>query len=105
MSFKRDFTISYVSIKKIIIRILVVGASGETGRLAVDQLLNQGHAVTAIARCLDPLPENLNVNKVKAAVDKLTSAEIAIHLKNCDAIVSCLGTTLTSKVYLASLAC
>jgi putative NADH-flavin reductase len=73
--------------------------------LAIDQLLNQGHAVTAIARCLDPLSENFNVNEVKAAVDKLTSAEIAIHVKNCDVIVSCLGTTSTLKIYLVGLAC
>jgi putative NADH-flavin reductase len=73
--------------------------------LVVDQLLNQGHTVTAIVRCLDLLPENLNLNKVKAAVDKLTSAEMAIHLKNSDAVISCLGTTSTLKIYLVGLAC
>jgi putative NADH-flavin reductase len=75
--------------------------------LVVDQRLNQGHAVTAIVRRLDLKPEklNLNLNKIKAAVDKLTSAEMAIHLKNSDAVISCLGTTSTSKIYLAGLAC
>ena len=75
--------------------------------MIVDQLLNQGHAVTAIVRCLDLLPENLNLNlnKVKAAVDKLTSTEMAIHLKNSDAVISCLGTTSTLKIYLVGLAC
>jgi putative NADH-flavin reductase len=79
--------------------------------LVVDQRLNQSHAVTAIVRRLDLKPEklnlnlNLNLNKIKAAVDKLTSAEMAIHLKNSDAVISCLGTTSTSKIYLAGLAC
>jgi putative NADH-flavin reductase len=75
--------------------------------LVVDQRLNQGHAVTAIVRRLDLKPEklNLNLNKIKAAVDKLTSSEMAIHLKNSDAVISCLGTTSTSKIYLAGLAC
>jgi putative NADH-flavin reductase len=75
--------------------------------LVVDQRLNQGHAVTAIVRRLDLKPEklNLNLNKIKAALDKLTSSEMAIHLKNSDAVISCLGTTSTSKIYLAGLAC
>jgi putative NADH-flavin reductase len=72
-------------------KILVVGASGAPRSLVVDQLLKQGNKVTAIARPLDLLPENVNLNKVEAAVDRLTSAEMAVYLKNCDTVVSCLG--------------
>lgn len=38
---------------------LVVGASGATGRLLVEQLLNRGHDVKVIIRSPDKLPEAL----------------------------------------------
>ena len=39
--------------------ILVVGASGATGRLLVEQLLNRGQNVTVIVRSIEKLPEFL----------------------------------------------
>jgi hypothetical protein len=78
-------------------KVLVVGASGATGRLVVDQLLNRGVEVNAIVRSLDALPENPNLYKIQASVHNLTSPEMAIHIKGCNAVVSCLGHTLTFK--------
>lgn len=46
-------------------RVLVVGASGATGRLVVDQLLNQDVEVIAIVRILDTLPDKPNLKKFK----------------------------------------
>lgn len=37
--------------------ILIVGASGATGRLLVEQLLDRGHFVKVIVRSPDTLPE------------------------------------------------
>lgn len=76
-------------------RVLVVGASGATGRLVVDQLLNQDVEVTAIVRKLDALPDNAKLNKIQASVHHLTSPEMATHITDCSAVVSCLGHNLT----------
>ena len=78
-------------------RVLVVGASGATGRLVVDQLLSRGVKVVAIVRSLDGLPDSPNLCKVKAAVHSLTTSEMAVHAKECCAVVSCLGHNLTFK--------
>lgn len=78
-------------------KVLVVGASGATGKLVVSQLLSRGVAVTAIVRSLDSLPDNANLLKIEASVHSLASTEMASHLKDCNAVVSCLGHNLTFK--------
>jgi hypothetical protein len=78
-------------------KVLVVGASGATGRLLVDQLLSQGIEVSAIVRSLDALPDKPNLHKTQASVHTLTSIEMAKHIKGCDAVASCLGHNLTFK--------
>jgi hypothetical protein len=77
--------------------VLVVGASGATGKHVVDQLLSQGIEVRAIVRTLEVLPDKPNLSKIKASVHNLTSSEMAIHTKDCVAVVSCLGHNLTFK--------
>ncbi|MBT7952269.1 MAG: SDR family oxidoreductase [Gammaproteobacteria bacterium] len=76
---------------------LVVGASGATGRLVVKQLLERGVEVNAIVRSLDALADDPNLYIIQASVDKLTSSEMAVHIKDCNAVVSCLGHNLTFK--------
>lgn len=78
-------------------KVLVVGASGATGRCVVDQLLSKGVEVNAIVRSLETLPDNPNLSKIQASVHSLSNSEMAKHLKNCDAVVSCLGHNLTLK--------
>ena len=78
-------------------KVLVVGASGATGRLVVNQLLGRGVEVSAIVRSLDALPDMLNLYKIQASVHNLTSSEMAVHIKDCNAVVSCLGHNLTFK--------
>jgi len=78
-------------------KVLVVGASGATGRLVVDQLISRGVEVNAIVRSLDALPDSPNVFKIQASVHNLTSSEMATHIKDCNAVVSCLGHNLTFK--------
>lgn len=78
-------------------KVLVVGASGATGRLVVSQLLSRGVEVNAIVRSADALPDMPNLYKIQASVHNLTSSEMAIHIKDCNAVVSCLGHNLTFK--------
>jgi len=80
---------------------LVAGASGATGRLLVEQLLNRGQDVKIIVRSPDKLPErfknNDNVSVIHASILALSDAELTRHVKGCDAIASCLGHNLSVK--------
>jgi len=81
--------------------VLVVGASGATGRKLVVQLLNRGQQVRAIVRSPEALPEFIknqdNLSLVKASVLDLSDAEMAQHVEGCDAVASCLGHNLNFK--------
>ncbi len=70
--------------------ILVVGASGATGRLLVKQLLNRGLNVKVIVRLPDKLPDDIrnhdNLSVIHASVLDLSDAEIAQHVNGCDAV-------------------
>ena len=80
---------------------LVVGASGATGRLLVEQLLNRGQKVKVIVRVPYKLPEALknqnNLSVVHASVLDLSDAELAQHVNGCDAVASCLGHNMSFK--------
>jgi len=80
---------------------LVVGASGATGRLLVEQLLNQGQNVKIIVRSPDKLPEHLqnndHVSIISASILNLNDTEMTEHVQGCNAIASCLGHTLSVK--------
>ncbi len=80
---------------------LVVGASGATGRLLVEQLLNRGQNVKVIVRSPDKLPEVVknhdNLSVIHASVLDLSDAEMAQHVNGCDAVASCLGHNISLK--------
>jgi len=80
---------------------LVVGASGATGRLLVEQLLNRGQNVKIIVRTMSSLPETVknheNVAVIHASVLDLSDAEMAQHVKGCNAVASCLGHNMSFK--------
>lgn len=70
-------------------RILVLGASGRTGRLVVEQALGHGHEVVAFTRT--PLPER-PTQRVRTVVGDVADARsVADAVEGCDAVVSCLG--------------
>ncbi len=81
--------------------ILVVGATGATGRLLVKHLLDRGHFVRVIVRSPDKLPNAIqnhdNLSTIHATLLDLSDAELAQHVKGCDAVASCLGHNLTFK--------
>lgn len=80
---------------------LVVGASGATGQLLVEQLLMRGQQVRIIVRSIENLPENItnheNLSVIHASVLDLSDSEIAQHVNDCDALASCLGHNLSFK--------
>lgn len=75
--------------------VLVVGATGRTGRLVLQQLLSRGVHVRAIVRSSAKLPAdvvgNPNLVVIEAPVLSLREDELQEHLRGCDAILSCLG--------------
>ncbi len=80
--------------------ILLVGASGATGRLVVEQLLNSGRKVKAMLRSPGKFPKFINrkdIEVIAASVLELTDEELSRHVQGCEAVVSCLGHNLTFK--------
>lgn len=80
---------------------IVVGATGATGLLLVEQLLDRGQKVKAIARSVDKVPQAVrdhpNLSIIQASILELTDKEMAEHVKGCAAVASCLGHNLTFK--------
>jgi nucleoside-diphosphate-sugar epimerase len=81
--------------------VLIVGASGATGRLLTEELLNRGQFVKVIVRTPDKLPAALrnhdNLSVIHASILDLSDAELARHVKGCDAVASCLGHNMDLK--------
>lgn len=80
---------------------LVVGASGATGRQLVQQLLNRGQKVKVIVRSPEKLPEswksNENVLIISASLLELSDSQMSEHIRDCEAIASCLGHNMNWK--------
>jgi len=82
-------------------KVLVVGASGATGKLLVKQLLQQNIKVVAIVRPASTLSlandSQPNLELIRANISDITKNELASHLEDCEAVLSCLGHNLTVK--------
>jgi nucleoside-diphosphate-sugar epimerase len=80
---------------------LVVGASGATGRLLVEQLCSRGQNVRVIVRSPNKLPETLrnndNVTAIYASILELSDVELSQHVSGCVAVASCLGHNISLK--------
>lgn len=81
--------------------VLVAGATGATGRLLTQQLLEQEHEVKVIVRSSEKLAElektHPGLTQIKGTALDMSETELATHLKDCDAVCSCLGHNLTWK--------
>jgi len=96
--------------------VLVVGATGATGKHVVAQLLQKNHTVRAIVRSRDRLLSSLGdilgddttkdgimdqyvsqLQIIEAAVLDLSDDELRQHVMGCDGIVQTLGHNLTFK--------
>lgn len=80
---------------------LVVGASGATGRLLVEQLLECGEQVRVIVRSRNSLPKKVtnheSLSITQASVLDLSQDEMIELASGCSAVASCLGHTLNLK--------
>jgi nucleoside-diphosphate-sugar epimerase len=74
---------------------LVVGATGMTGRSLVEQLLSRNHNVRVIVRSpqkfSDEILNHPNLTVIEASILDLSDDEMAAQVKDCTAVVSCLG--------------
>ena len=72
-----------------------------TGRPLVEQLLGKNYKVRIIVRSSHKLTadivENPNTTTIEASVLDLTDEEVTEHVKDCDAVVSCLGHVMDFK--------
>jgi putative NADH-flavin reductase len=82
-------------------KVLVVGASGATGRLAVQQLINRNIKAKIVIRDIEKIPEDLrNNNRIECVVGNLTEFDREKNLElvnDCDAVISCLGHNISFK--------
>lgn len=81
--------------------ILVVGASGATGKLLVEQLLTGGSRVRVVVRSKDRLPEALRnhprLSIIEASLLDLDDTELKQLTEGCGAAASCLGHGMSLK--------
>lgn len=82
-------------------KILVVGASGATGKKLVEQLLIKECNVKVVVRSPEKIPTTWKQNKlikiISASLLNLSDKEMIDLSLDCDAIISCLGHNLTLK--------
>ena len=77
-------------------KVIVFGATGTVGKLAVEELLKAGHAVTAFART----PAKLEIKDPKLTHfvgDALKASDVRSAVKGHDAAVITLGSGMSRK--------
>ena len=77
-------------------KVIVFGATGTVGRLAVENLLKAGHTVTAFARS----PQNLNLNDPKLSLvagDAMMLSDVTDAVAGQEAVVVTLGAGMSRK--------
>ncbi|WP_372367793.1 NAD(P)-dependent oxidoreductase [Candidatus Uabimicrobium sp. HlEnr_7] len=81
--------------------IFVAGASGQTGKLLVQQLLNHGDSVKIVVRDRNSLPSTIKnhskVHIIQANILDLSNNDLSKEVRGCDAIASCLGHNMSIK--------
>ena len=82
-------------------KVLVVGASGATGKLLVADLLKRDAEVTAIVRPSGSLKKSFechpNYREVSASITEMSDNALSLLLKDCDVVLSCLGHNLNFR--------
>ncbi|WP_375748112.1 NAD(P)-binding oxidoreductase [Vibrio sp. HN007] len=81
--------------------VLVLGATGATGRLVVKELISRGYHVKAIVRSISRVDRDLiasrQVEIVVANIIDLSEEQLISHVRGCDSVICCLGHNLTLK--------
>jgi putative NADH-flavin reductase len=71
-------------------KILILGATGRTGKLILEEALNQGYEVNCLVREPEKIKKNQNGLEIfKGSPDRITDLESAI--KDCSGIISALN--------------
>ena len=80
---------------------LVVGASGATGKLLVEQLLHSGQRVKVIVRSKNNIPDHWNNREniviIQRNITEISVAEMSGYIADCQAVASSLGHNPTWK--------
>lgn len=75
-------------------RILVLGATGRTGKHIVQLALRNGHQVTCLVRSAEKLQEAKGLTVIEG--NAINSNDLEKAMKDCDAVVSALNVARTS---------
>lgn len=82
-------------------KVLVLGASGATGRLVVSELADRNIQVKALVRSTATFPKELldsvKVKVVTGSVNDFSVSQLGELISDCDAVVSCLGHNISFK--------
>lgn len=77
-------------------KFVVLGPTGATGRLVVDQAVSAGHEVVAYARRPQAVRAETGVTVVGGSIDDV--AALAQAMTGADAVISCLGPKLSLQM-------
>ncbi len=82
-------------------KVLVLGASGATGKAVVQQLMEKNIQVRIVVRESSNLPNQILDDKgieiIKGNIDDFEITKIKDIVKDCDSVISCLGHNLSFK--------
>ena len=82
-------------------KVLVLGASGATGRLVVNRLLQKGVGVIAIVRNAASLQsvvsDHRSLQIIEDQISEMSVSSLAQYVKECDVAICCLGHNLTFR--------
>lgn len=83
-------------------KVLVLGATGATGRLVVQSLLHQQHQVVALVRDPETLSAlniefGVQLTQIKGTALSLSDTQLSAQIADVDGVVTCLGHNLTLK--------
>jgi nucleoside-diphosphate-sugar epimerase len=82
-------------------KVLVLGASGATGKLVVRQLLKRNYQVRIVIRSTAKLPDQITgdgkVEIIKGNIYDFNNEKIEEIIKDCNSIICCLGHNINLK--------
>ena len=80
---------------------LVLGASGATGKLVVQQLVKKNIQIRVVARESAIIPSQISDDKsieiIKGNINDFEIAKIKDLVKDCDSVICCLGHNISFK--------
>ena len=91
----------HVNKKGMVMKILVLGASGATGKLVVSNALERDVSVKIVIREHAKIPDSVlkhkNIEIFRGNIDTLGKGTVHSLVQDCNAIVCCLGHNITFK--------